>query len=105
MPLGCPYKAVLLGACLAGLPGCTDLKPMQAQIDDLQSRLDQLQKDTKTAATTANASAAATQKTFRQVQSATQSNAKAITALSDKIDQMFKRPLAKQAASEQQPRP
>jgi type IV pilus biogenesis protein CpaD/CtpE len=105
MPLGCPHKAALLGACLAGLSGCTDLQPMQAQIDDLQLRLDEVQKDAKAAVTTANASAAATQKTIRQVQSATQSNAKAITALSDKIDQMFKRPLAKQAASEQPPPP
>jgi hypothetical protein len=105
MPLECPYKAALLGACLVGLSGCTDLQPMQARIDDLQLRLDQVQKDTIAAVTTANASAAATQKAIHQVQSATQSNAKAITALSDKIDQMFKRPPAKQAASEQPPPP
>lgn len=98
-------KAALLGASLGALlavvPGCTDLKPLQDQIDDLTSRLDQLQRDTKSAARAANAATASatdTQKTIAQLQSATQSNTEAIAALSDKIDQMFKRPTKQPAA-------
>ena len=98
-------KAALLAACFAALTGCADVKPMQSQIDDLKQSVDQLQKETKAATTAANAasantSVAAMQKAIRQAQSANQSNAKAIAALSDKIDQMFKRPLAKQTAAE-----
>jgi predicted nuclease with TOPRIM domain len=107
--LECAYKAAFFAASLTALSGCADLKPMQAQIDDLRARLDQLQRETKAAATAntaaANASAASLQKAIRQMQLATQSNAKAVNALNDKIDQMFKRPLARQAVAEQQPLP
>ena len=102
MRWGHMLKAALLGTSLAVVSGCTDLKPMQDQIDDLTSRLDQLQRDTKTAARAANAATASatdTQKTISQLQSATQSNTEAIAALSDKIDQMFKRPATKQPAA------
>ena len=98
-------KAALLAACLVALAGCVDLKPMQEQIDELRAKLDQLQRDTKAAeasarAASANTSVAAMQKAIHQAQSANQSNANAIAALSEKIDRMFKRPLAKEAAAE-----
>jgi hypothetical protein len=98
-------KAALLAACLAAVAGCADVKPMQDQIDELKAKLDQLQKDNKAAeasakAASANASVAGMQKALRQAQAANQSNANAIAALSERIDQMFKRPLAKQAAAE-----
>lgn len=101
------YIGALLVVAEAALSGCVDLRPVQAQIDDLRLQVAQLQKETATATATANAAAAnasvnGVQKIIRQVQSATQNNAKAITALSDKIDQMFKRPLTKQAAAEKQ---
>jgi chromosome segregation ATPase len=108
MRSGQMLKAVLLGTSLAVAPGCTDLKPLQDQIDDLTSRLDQLQRDTKAAARAANgatASATDTQKTISQLQSATQSNTEAITALSDKIDQMFKRPATNQSPAGAGPAP
>jgi chromosome segregation ATPase len=108
MRSGQMLKAVLLGISLAVVSGCTDLKPLQDQIDDLTSRLDQLQRDTKSAARAANAATASAtdmQKTIGQLESATQSNTEAITALSDKIDQMFKRPMTKQPAAGAGPTP
>lgn len=103
MASGFSLKTAFLVACLAVLPACADQKSMQAQVDDLKFQLAQLQKETKAAATTANratadSSVTAMQKTIRQVQAENQSNAKAIADLSEKIDRMFKRPLAKQAA-------
>jgi hypothetical protein len=80
--LACSLKAALLLTSLAALLGCADVGPMQAQIDELRLELDGLKANS---------------------QSATQNNAKAIAALSDKLDRMFKRPLAKQAAGEEPP--
>jgi hypothetical protein len=99
-------KAALLTTGLAALSGCADTGPMQAQIDEIRLELEQLKQDTGTAnkmanKAAANGSTASVQKEIRQVQSATQDNAMAIAALSDKLDRMFKRPLAKQAAAEQ----
>lgn len=102
-------RTPLLAACLCLLVGCTDLNPLQAQVDDLRLQLNQLQKDTKAAAagatSAANSSLAATQKAIRQLQLAAQNNEKAVTALNNKIDQMFKRPLAKQGSAAQSPNP
>jgi type IV pilus biogenesis protein CpaD/CtpE len=99
-------KVALLAVSFAALSGCADMNPMQAQIDDLRLELDQLKKATETSTkmantAAANASAAGVEEAIRDVQLATQDNAEAITALSDKLDRMFKRPLAKQAATEQ----
>jgi flagellar biosynthesis chaperone FliJ len=102
-------QAALLLASLFLIVGCTDLKPLQAQVDDLRLQLNQLQKETKAAAagasSAASSSSAATQKAIRQLQLAAQNNEKAITALNNKIDQMFKRPLAKQEAAIPTPNP
>ena len=106
MRLPCSLKAALLTTGLAALAGCADTRPIQAQIDEMRLELDQLKQDTETATkmankAAANGSAAGVQKQIRQVQSDTQNNAIAINALSDKLDRMFKRPLAKQGAAEQ----
>jgi hypothetical protein len=78
--------------------GCTDLKPMEARIDDLQQQVNKLQADlSKSASSAAMAnkttatSAAAASADAKQALSAGEANAKAIDALNAKIDQMFKR--------------
>jgi hypothetical protein len=108
-PTSRSIQVALLAAGLCLLVGCTDLRPLQAQVDDLRLQLNQLQKDTKAAAAGAmsavNSSSAATQKAIRQLQLAAQNNEKAVMALNNKIDQMFKRPLAKQESAAQSPNP
>jgi hypothetical protein len=102
------FQSALLVVAIS-VAACTDLKPLQAQVDDLRLQLNQLQKETKASAagvtSAANSSSAATQKAIRQLQLAEQSNEKAVTALNNKIDQMFKRPLAKQDSAAQSPSP
>jgi hypothetical protein len=101
-------KASLAAACLIVLAGCTDLEPIQVQIDDLKSQLGKLQTDTarataaaNTAATNASSAADGAQNTVSQMQSATQANATAIAALDEKIDRMFKRPLPKKSTTDE----
>ncbi len=78
--------------------GCTDLKPMQAQIEDLQTQINKLQtelaKSTNTAAVankTTAASAATASEGAKQALSIGESNTTAIDKLNTKIDQMFKK--------------
>jgi hypothetical protein len=77
--------------------GCTDLKPLEAQVADLQAQVNKLQADlakssSKSAATKATAgSAAAVSKTAAKALSISESNTAAIDALNAKIDHMFKR--------------
>jgi hypothetical protein len=78
--------------------GCTDLKPMEARIADLEAQVNKLQADlakSTSAATAGNrsaaASASAASSAAAQALSIAESNAAAIDALNTKIDQMFKR--------------
>jgi hypothetical protein len=78
--------------------GCTDLKPLQAQIDDLQEQVNKLQVNlaqSASNATTANrttaASAAAASGDAKQALSIGAANTAAIEALNAKIDQMFRK--------------
>jgi hypothetical protein len=98
-PIG---KLPLAGVCVIALAACTDLEPIRAQVNDLQSQLIKLQTDNAkaTAAATKAANAASlaangAQNSLTQLKSATQANALAIAALDEKIDRMFKRPSAK----------
>ena len=102
MKLTSTLQAPLAAACLIALAGCTDLEPIRAQIDDLKSQLAKLQTDTARAMAAVNASAAnassvaeGARNAVGEVQSATEANSKAIAALDEKIDRMFKRPLSK----------
>jgi len=90
-------KACIL-ALLLMTAGCTDLKPMQAQLADLQAQVKQLQTDlakSSSAAAAANkttaASAAAASGAAKQALSTAQSNSAALDELNAKIDQMFKK--------------
>src|SRR5580692_11565012 len=85
-------------ALLVMTAGCTDLKPMDARIADLQGQVNKLQADlakSSSNATAANkataASASAASDSARKALSIAESNTAAIDALNAKIDQMFKR--------------
>jgi uncharacterized protein (DUF3084 family) len=92
-----------LNGCLAvigliALAACASEKPMRAEIDDLKSRVEQLQidmaKTAREAARAVSASSAANhaQATADKAAASAQANAGAIAALDQKIDRMFKRP-------------
>jgi murein lipoprotein len=105
MTLTTTLKASLAVACVVAFAGCTDLKPIQAQIDDLKSQLSQnTANDQKTASEAASAQSAAAaaqsaasgaQSTANQALSTAQSNSTAIEAINEKIDRMFKKSVSK----------
>jgi F0F1-type ATP synthase membrane subunit b/b' len=102
MTLTSTAKASIAAACMLAFAGCTDLKPMQAQIEELQSQVGKLQSDAAKAAKEAAAAkaqaAAATAKAQNAADQAlanSQSNAMGIQAINDKIDQMFHKTLSK----------
>jgi hypothetical protein len=83
---------------LAVPAGCTDLKPLEGRLDELQSQVNALHAElAKTAsnaaaankATAASASAAASE--GKQALSVGEANTKAIDAVNAKIDQMFRK--------------
>jgi hypothetical protein len=89
---------VFMFAFLAMVAGCTDLKPMEAQMADLQEQVNKLQADLAKSSSTANAvnkvtaaSASAASGAANKALSIAESNTAAIEALNAKIDQMFKR--------------
>jgi outer membrane murein-binding lipoprotein Lpp len=92
-------------AMVVGLAGCTDLKPIQAQIDDLKSSVSKLQSQVQGAnaaaaqassqAQAANSAAAGAQSTANQALAAAQAAQAAVDATNEKIDRMFKRSISK----------
>jgi outer membrane murein-binding lipoprotein Lpp len=85
-------------AFLVMAAGCTDLKPLEARIDELQQQVNQLQTDVAKSASnaasanrTTAASASAASNEAKQALSIAESNAAAIEALNAKIDQMFRK--------------
>jgi hypothetical protein len=95
-------RSVGLGAALlVVMAGCADLAPLQARLDDLQSRVERLEAESaKSAAGTAAAQGASAKadQTATQAMRAAKANANAIAALEEKIDRMFKRPPANSGA-------
>jgi outer membrane murein-binding lipoprotein Lpp len=90
-------KIAILGL-LAMAAGCTDLKPLEARIDDLQGQVNKLQADlTKSASNAAAAnraiaaSALAASGEAKNALSSSEANSAAIEKLNAKIDQMFKK--------------
>jgi len=99
-------------AAVAALTGCTDLKPLQAQVDDLKSQVSKLSSDVaanKTStdaaaraaatagqsATQANTTAGAAQNTANQALAAAKAAQAGVDATNEKIDRMFKRSVSK----------
>jgi len=87
-----------LFAFLVMTAGCTDLKPLEARIADLEGQVNQLHAElakSSSNATAANeataASATAASDTAKKALSIAESNTAAIDAVNAKIDQMFKR--------------
>jgi hypothetical protein len=105
MTLATTVRASIATVCVITFAGCTDLKPVQAQIEDLRSQVGKLQSETakalsaaaaaKSQAAAAAAAAAAAQNTANQALANSQTNATGIQAINDKIDQMFHRTLSK----------
>jgi hypothetical protein len=91
-----PRAAILAFAMVTA--GCTDLKPVDARIDELQEQINKLQTNLAQSASNATAanrataaSAAQASGEAKQALSIAESNTAAIEALNAKIDQMFKR--------------
>jgi outer membrane murein-binding lipoprotein Lpp len=78
---------------VAGLAGCTDLKPMQAQIDNLKTQVASLQ--THGAAANAANAANGAQSTANQALAAAQASQSCCDATNEKLDRMFKRSISK----------
>jgi outer membrane murein-binding lipoprotein Lpp len=95
--------AIIAAATLAA--GCTDLKPMQAQIDDLKTQVSRINSDTATlkastdstaaAARSASQSAAAAESAANQALAAAQASQACCDATNEKVDRMFKRSVSK----------
>jgi outer membrane murein-binding lipoprotein Lpp len=78
--------------------GCTDLKPMEARIEELQEQINKLQANLAQLASNATAanrstaaSAAAAAGEAKQALSIAEDNTAAIEKLNAKIDQMFRK--------------
>ncbi len=105
MTFSTTLKASVAAACVIAFAGCTDLKPIQAQIDDLKSQVAKLQSDTAkaesdaqsalSAAQSASSAASGAQSTANQALSTAQQNSQAIEQINEKIDRMFKKSVSK----------
>ena len=96
-------------AAVVALTGCTDLKPLQAQVDDLKTKVSKLSSDfaahesanaaaikgANDAAAAASKAAAAAQSTANQALAAAQAAQSGVDATNEKIDRMFKRSVSK----------
>ena len=92
-------------AVVVALAGCTDLKPLQGQVDDLKSQVSKLQSEVQGAnsaaaqasskADAANTAAAGAQSTANQALAAAQASQSCCDATNEKIDRMFKKSVSK----------
>ena len=98
-------KAAAAVAVVLGMAGCTDLKPMQAQIDDLKAQLSKVNGDVSSAKSSADAAngaaqsatqaASGAQSTANQALAAAHASQSCCDATNEKIDRMFKRSVSK----------
>ncbi len=90
-------KAAIL-TLIVVIAGCTDLKPLEARIEDLQSQVNTLHAEIAKSASNAAAankataaSTAAASSDAKQALSVGEANTAAIDKLNTKIDQMFRK--------------
>jgi len=107
-------NVVKLAAAVAvvALAGCTDLKPLQADIDSLKQQVSKLQTEVEaskasadsaarsasaaqSAANQASQAASGAQSTANQALSAAQAAQSSVDATNEKIDRMFKKSVSK----------
>jgi hypothetical protein len=98
-------KAAAAVAVVVGMVGCTDLKPIQAQIDDLKAQVAKNASDTagakssadaaNSAAQSAGQAASGAQSTANQALAAAHASQSCCDATNEKIDRMFKRSVSK----------
>jgi hypothetical protein len=98
-------KAAAAVIAVVGLAACTDLKPIQAQIDDLKAQLAKTQGDisaaksgadqANAAAQSASQAASGAQSTANQALAAAHASQSCCDATNEKIDRMFKRSVSK----------
>ena len=98
-------KAAAAAALVVGMAGCTDLKPLQAQVDDLKAQLAKTQSDisgaksaadaASSAASSASQAASGAQSTANQALAAAHASQSCCDATNEKIDRMFKRSVSK----------
>ena len=98
-----PLASALLG--LVMLAGCTDLKPLQAEVADLKSQVARLNSDlgasrqaadqAASAAQSASQTASAAQSSANQALAAAQASQSCCDATNEKVDRMFKRSVSK----------
>ena len=105
----CMKSAIVLklaaAAVVVGLVGCTDLKPLQAEVADLKSQVGKLQSDVQSAkqsadqansaAQSASQAASGAQSTANQALAASQASQSCCDATNEKIDRMFRRSVSK----------
>jgi hypothetical protein len=98
-------KVAAAAVVVAGLVACADLKPLQAEIDNLKSQVSKLQFDLAVARSTADSAnsaaqsakqaASGAQSTANQALAAAQASQSCCDATNEKIDGMFKRPVSR----------
>jgi murein lipoprotein len=98
-------KVVAALVVVIGLAGCTDLKPIQAQIDDLKSQVAKNAADVSavkstadqanSAAQSAGQAASGAQSSANQALAAAHASQSCCDATNEKIDRMFKRSVSK----------
>jgi murein lipoprotein len=105
------FVKLAAAAAVVGLAGCTDLKPLQAEVDSLKTQVGTVQSDlaahrndksdanaaaaAAAAAKAADAKASAAQSTANQALSAAQAAQAAVDTTNEKIDRMFKKSVSK----------
>jgi outer membrane murein-binding lipoprotein Lpp len=105
------FVKLAAAAAVVGLAGCTDLKPLQAEVDALKTQVGTLQSNlaahiadksdanaaakASSDAASASSAAAAAQSTANQALAAAQAAQSGVDATNEKIDRMFKKSVSK----------
>ena len=98
-------RSICTGLILLAMAGCTDLKPLEADISNLKAQVTRLQSDLQgskqatdqasRSAESAAQAAAGAQSTANQAIAAVQASQACCDSTNEKIDRMFKRSLQK----------